>query len=163
MITETRMITLFEGDPKLFLDENGSFLQWVGGQCIMDAGFENAVFISLFTTLEPTNSERGWAGNYLFENSDFWVGSRFESALNEPITLTSLGNAETEAKNALAWMTVKGLASSIDVLVSNPVGQQIETLVQIQPPNLPIQRLLLIRNGVNWIFQIEDPAYRRFA
>lgn len=163
MITATRMVTLFEGDPKLFLDENGSFLQWVGGQCIMDAGLENAVFISLFTTLEPSNSARGWAGNYLFENSDYWVGSRFEQALNEPITLTSLTNGEDEAKKALDWMLAKGLAKSINVEITNPIGEQIRTLIQIEPPGERIQDLLLIRNGINWIYQIEDPAYRRFA
>jgi phage gp46-like protein len=163
MISQTRMITLFEGDPKLFLDESGSYLRWVGGQCIMDAGLENAVFISLFTTLEPKNSPRGWAGNYLFENNEVWVGSRFEEAINEPITLSTLTNAEDEAKKALDWMIAKNLASSIDVTITNPVGPRIETLIQIKPPDLPIQQLLLIKNGVNWIYQIEDPAHRRFA
>jgi len=163
MIDPTRMITLFQGDPKLFLDEDGSYLTWIGGQCIMDAGLENAVFISLFTTLEPVNSARGWAGNYLFENNDYWIGSRFEEALNVPITLGALTNAEDEAKKALDWMIAKNLASSIDVTVTNPVGPQIYTLIQIQPPDLPIQKLLLIKNGINWIYQIEDPAYRRFA
>ena len=162
MITETRMITLFQGDPKLFLDERGSYLEWIGGQCVMDAGLENAVFISLFTTLEPKNSPRGWAGNYLWENKDYWIGSRFEAALNEPITLSALTNAEDEAKKALDWMIEKNLASSIEVTVTNPVGPQIYTKIRIQPPDLPIQELLLIKNGVNWIFQIQDPAYRRF-
>lgn len=162
MITETRMTTLFQGDPKLFLDERGSRLDWYGGQCVMDAGLENAVFISLFTTLEPDNSERGWAGNYLFENNDYWIGSRYEAALNEPTTAAALNGARDEAVKALDWMLAKNLASSIEVEINNPYGQRIETLIQIQPPNLPIQKLLLIKNGINWIFQIDDPAYRRF-
>lgn len=163
MITETRMITLFQGDPKVFMDARGSRLEWIGGQSIMDAGWENAVFISLFTTLEPKNSPRGWAGNYLFEDQNVWIGSRYEAALAESITITSLNTARDEAQKALDWMLNTNLASEIIVDVTNPITDRIETLIRIRPPDLPVQELLLIKNGVNWIFQLKDPAAGRFS
>lgn len=162
MITETRLVTLFEGDPKIFLDERGSRLEWNGGQCVMDAGFENPVFISLFTTLEPTTSPRGWAGNYLFEDQNVWIGSRYEAALAEPITITSLNTARDEAQKALDWLLNSKLASEIIVDVINPMTDRVETSIRIRPPDLPLVELLLIKNGVNWIYQIQDPAARRF-
>jgi phage gp46-like protein len=61
-------ITLYDGDPRIFMDDgDGSYLLFKGGQPVMDSGLENAVFISLFTTLDPPESVLGWCGNYLWD------------------------------------------------------------------------------------------------
>ena len=39
----------FQGEPKIFVDKNGAFTKYKGGQPIMDAGLENTVLISLGT------------------------------------------------------------------------------------------------------------------
>lgn len=155
-MTIDRFTSVYQGDPKLFLGKEGSYLKFIGGQPVMDTGLENCVFISLFT-------REGWAGNYLFENNKYHIGSRFEASLEAPINLQMLINSQDEAAKALDWMIERGLASSIEVSVTNPVGGQINTLVKIHPPGLPVQNLLLIKNGINWIFQTENPAYLKGA
>lgn len=158
-----KLITLFEGDPRVFMGENGSFLSWVGGQPVMDSGLENAVFISLFTTLEPRRSRLGWAGNYLYPNTDYHIGSRYIESTRQPITLSALNDIRQAGLDALAWMRTKQLVSDIQIDVTNPQGDQLRTEILIRPPDLPIQKLLLIKNGINWIYQIEDPANLREA
>lgn len=156
-----RLITLYEGDPKLFMGVHGSFLEWRGGQCVMDSGFENAVFISLFTELTPVNSRLGWAGNYLFPNIDYRIGGRYVEAARQPINLSALNDIRQAALDALDWMREKQLVSSITVDVTNPQADLLKTNILIEPPNLPIQKLLLIKNGVNWLYQRDDPAHAR--
>ena len=77
------MTNNYQGDPRLFLDENGSYLKFKGGQPVMDKGLENMVYIKLFTS-------KGWAGNTLFSNPANHIGSDFELSLEAPITLQSL-------------------------------------------------------------------------
>ena len=153
-MTTDKFTVVYQGDPKLFLGKNGSYLKFISGQPVMDSGLENAVLISLFT-------REGWAGNHLLRNRKYRIGSRFEAALDEPIILQTLNNARDEAAKALEWMIEGGLVGSIDISVTNPVGSQVVTSIQIHPPNMPIQNLLLVKNGVNWVFQIGNPAYQR--
>jgi hypothetical protein len=151
---------VYNGDPKIFLGKNGAYLLWPGGggQPVMDAGLENTVFFLLL--IRP-----GWSGNYLFDNEDHEVGKggRFLAALDQPITSTSLDDAAQGAEQDLERLLGWGLATAVEVTVTNPVGQQIHTEIKITPPDKDPVVLLGIKNGVNWILQVTDPAHRRFA
>lgn len=144
------MIDFTQGDPRLFLDADGSRLIFKNGQPIMDAGLENLALISLFT-------KQGWAGNDLMDSSDEILGSDFEEAFNQPITLKALTNIENETKKALASPTF----GNITVEVTNPENNRIDISIIIAPPGKDIQKLLLTKNGINWLFQSIAPAHRR--
>lgn len=156
------LVTLYEGDPRLFLDDgDGSYLQFNGGQPVMDSGLENIVFISYFTRLEPVESPLGWWGNYLHDDTAVHIGSRFEAAMELPVTLSNLDVGRIEAENALAHMITSGLAAEIIVEVSNPRANVRQVITKIRRPDQSLQELLLTKNGVNWIYQATDPAHGR--
>ena len=144
----------FQGDPALFLTEQGAKLIFNGGQSVMDAGLENAVKISLFT-------RPGWVGNTLFKNKDKKIGSEFEEENEKSITLQSLRKREQAAISSLQWMIDSGLISSVDVYVSNQTSNILEYDITIRGPGNDIQKLLFTKNGSNWLAQIFDPATGR--
>ena len=141
----------YQGDPKIYIDENGADLRFVGGQPVMDAGLENSATISLFTDL-------GWWGNDLVTADAEKIGSEFESIASQPITSTSFADTESAAADALAWYTSIGLAESVDVEASNPSARKVAVTVQIVPPAGDTLILQSIKNGINWINQKLDPA-----
>ncbi len=153
-------LNIYNGDPKVFLGKNGAYFFFPGNsaQPVMDAGLENTAFFLLL--IRP-----GWSGNYLFTDPDHRVGQggRFLEALDKPITSTSLDEAAQGAEQDLEPMKTWGLAAEIEVTVTNPVGQEIHTEIKITPPDRDPVILLGIKNGVNWIFQVTDPAHRRFV
>jgi phage gp46-like protein len=142
----------FTGDPKIYIGPDGADWKYPGdgGQPVMDAGLENAAFISKYT-------RPGWWGNDIFppENQ---IGSLFEQAAEAPITATSLGNVEQESENALAWMVSTGLAKEIASVATNPRGRATQVVDYIRTPFDTVTELLGIRNGQNWINQKIDPA-----
>jgi phage gp46-like protein len=150
------MADRYQGDPKLILDENGADLVFTanGGQPEMDRGLENAALISLHT-------RPGWAGNILFRKPSEQIGSDFEQANRDPITLTSFNNIRNAAQAALQWMVDTGVAASVEARVSNPTGRRVQTAVLIKPPSRDPLVLLETRNGLNWISQKIDPANLR--
>ena len=145
-------MTGFQGDPAMFLTDKGATLIFKGGQPVMDAGWENYVLISLFT-------RPGWAGNVLFDNPAQQIGSDFEEVNELPITVDSFVRVEESAKRALAQMEEDGFAELIQVTSSNPSGRRRDTRILIKPPGESIQELLLIKNGLNWLAQINSPAH----
>lgn len=140
----------YQGDPRMVLNENGSNLVYRDGQPLMDRGLENLVFIALFT-------KKGWSGNALFRDPNKKIGSDFVEAHEQPITLSALNEIRDAAEKALA-IPVFGV---VTVTVINPRSNTILTDIIIQPPGRDIQRLLVSKNGLNWIAQIVDPAYRK--
>lgn len=148
------MTDRYQGDPKLTLDENGADLTFKGGQPEMDRGLENAALISLHT-------RKGWAGNTLIRKPEQRLGSDFEEAQNQPITLTSFNTIRNAALAALQWMIDGKIASKIDVAVRNPTGRKVETAALIRPISQDPLILLTTKNGLNWIAQKLDPAYLR--
>lgn len=151
---------VYNGDPKIFLGKNGAYLSFPGkgGQPVMDAGLENTAFFLLL--IRP-----GWPGNYLFTNKDYEVGKggRYLAAIEQPITSTSLDEAAQGAEQDLEPLKTWGLAAAVEVSVTNPVGQEIYTEIKITPPDKDPVVLLGVKNGVNWIWQVTDPAHRRFV
>lgn len=147
----TFSIDKFEGDPKVFITNDGAEMVVEGGQPIMDAGFENAVNISLLT-------KEGWYGNYLIADPDEHVGSRFIKESKKSITLSMLVKVSNAINNALQWMIDTGIISKVDPVVKNPSGAKLESEVTLEPPGQDIEKLLLTNNGNNWIAQKLDPA-----
>lgn len=146
---------LYQGDPKIFITENGADLVFRGGQPVMDAGLENAVIISLHTKL-------GWFGNVLMKKKSEKIGSRYEEETKKPITINSINAIRESAEEALSWMTDNSIASAIGVNISNPTGDRIDTEILIQPPgDGSPSNVLESKNGINWTIQAIDPAYRK--
>lgn len=148
------MTDIFQGDIALFLDENGSYMKYRGGQPAMDGGWENAILISLFT-------RQNWPGNIFFDENDQKVGSDFEDICNCAITIANLNKIKNAAYRALKWMLDKKIASAIEINVRNPSGNRIEILILIKPPSEEIALVSLTRIGSNWLVQKTDPAHER--
>lgn len=144
------MADIFSGDPRLFLSENGSELIFKGGQPVMDRGLENMALISLFT-------HKGWVGNILFSDINQQIGSDFEEAASQPITLSALNDIVQAAERALD----NPAFGNIIVTVENPNSYRLNITVLIQPPGQDSRVLILSKNGSNWIAQKEDPAEGR--
>lgn len=140
---------LFSGDPKVTLDPDGADMLFLGGQPVMDQGWENFVFISLFTDEE-------WAGNVLL-NPDEKIGSKFEKLANSSITLTNLNDMRIEAESALKSESF----GKITVDVQTPSSHQYKTRILISPPDALLNEIELIKNGQNWIQQKVNPAHER--
>jgi phage gp46-like protein len=153
---------IYEGDPRLYLSPDGLYLDFRGGQPIMDAGLENTIIIPLITRNKAKYSQKSWVGNLVFPNRAVHIGSDFEEGLEQPITISSLEDVKQRAEKALQFMIDSGLASEIIVEVANPVGYRTEISILVRPPNLPEFELLLVKNGINWVVQRKDPTYTRF-
>jgi len=145
------MTTYFDGEPRIFIGQNGAYFKFRGGQPVMDAGIENAAIISLYT-------REGWAGNYLFDNTNEQVGSKFEEANEKPITRQSLLDRIDAAEKAMEWMINSNLASEIPIDVSNPSGIRVDYTIRIQPPGRDLAEIILTKNGLNWQEQVMNPA-----
>lgn len=143
------MINRFGGDPRLILGLNGSTIKYIDGQPIMDQGFENQVQISLFTT--------SWVGNIFMKNPDKKIGSDFEATAKGAITLSKIEDIRKSAEKALKYDAFGNVKST----VINPKSNQLFITNIISPPNMDEQKIILEKNGANWVAQIDSPAYRR--
>lgn len=149
------MNSIFQGDPKITVDGDGADLHFTGGQCVMDQGLENASFISISTTED-------WFGNVLFQDPEQQINeSKYLTALNNSITRSTLNDARAGAEKDLQWEINSGLASEINVDVSNNVGYNVQSIIQIIPPGRDTEELQATKNGNNWIFQKLNPAHER--
>lgn len=148
------MITLFTGDPRIFINKNGSSLKFIGGQTVMDAGLENAIIISLFTS-------PGYWANLLEIEETKKIGSNFEETARLPITVSNMNKLQRVTESTLQWLIDSNSAESITVEVSNPSSyiKEIEILIK----SGDITKILLSSSGKNWIFQANNPAYKRGA
>ncbi len=141
---------LYQGDPRLFLDADGSYLVFKGGQPVMDRGLENMVMIKLFT-------RKGWAGNAVLPNEANHIGSDFLASFDQPITITSFN----DIRNATLKALKDPAFGDIEVNVSNPQSYRINVDILIRFPGGDILKLLVTKNGLNWTAQKLDPAYKR--
>ena len=138
----------YQGDPKLFIDKNGAFLEFRGGQPLMDQGLENAALISLFT-------KKGWHGN-AFLSSEEKIGSDFQEVGIGTITATSLEKINQEAVKALE----KPFFGNVQAITVNPINYRINTGILIRPPGYDSGVIQIEKNGENWIFQKNNPAHK---
>ena len=138
----------FQGDPRIFLDGDGAYFLYLGGQPVMDGGWENYALIKLLTEY--------WIGNVLFPENKVKIGGRFVEATKKPITISNLNNIQQEAEIQLRPMVQNNLASEIIVEVTNPKFNEVRTSILVKRPNIPDSELVLTTNGNNWIIQRDD-------
>ena len=141
----------YDGDPRIVIDKDGADLIYRDGQPVMDAGLENNDLIALFT-------EPGWPGNVLLED-DQQIGSDFEEQATGTITLSKLAIIENAARLALDSPNAK--TESITVSVVNPAGSSLAVAIRRTPPGQDVGKLLVSREGLNWINQANNPANER--
>lgn len=142
-------MSIFQGDPKLFLDKDGVSLVFKDGQPVMDNGLENYVLIALGT-------EIGWVGNALLDGEE--IGSNFEKVASGPITIDTLDGLRVEAEAALD----SPLLGEVGVVSNNPINSKTDTAISIKPPgDLDSLDFVLSKDGLSWSFQRNDPAYLR--
>ena len=144
------MNDLYQGDPKIIVTADGASIKYVGGQPRMDHGLENQAFISLFT-------DGAWLGNDIFDVTQEQVGSDFEDATRQPITLRALNDIRDAAVRALA----APVFGTVTVTVENPLNYRLNITILIEPPGQDALFLTLEKNGQNWLAQATNPAYRR--
>jgi len=143
------MSDIFQGDPKIFMGDDGAYLKFVGGQCAMDGGIENLVTLSLFGG--------DWWGNDLFSDPDTHLNSDFEKTLSGPVTLSQLDDIEQAGERAL----INPAIGKAEFIASNPNGSQITYKGRVSPPGGNETEFSLINNFGNWINQTKNPAYRK--
>lgn len=139
----------FEGDPKITIGPDGWTLTFKGGQPEMDQGLENMATIALMT-------KEGWVGN-IFLEPDEQIGSDLRKIASGSITINSLNDIRQSAEKALK----NPAFGKITPTVRNPISQNIFLETLIQPPGRDVEKLILTKNGQNWINQAIDPAFRR--
>lgn len=145
----------FQGDPAIKIEPSGAKMKFIDGQPVMDQGFENAAIISLFTL-------QGYWGNDLTQVLSEKIGSDYEKD-RVIIDVDTINDVTDAATLALQWFIDSGLASTIDIDVTNPDNKSIHTEVIIHPPGAQtLTELLFIKNGINWISQSKCPAHERF-
>ena len=144
------MFDIYQGDPKIIIEEDGAELKFVAGQPVMDQGLENLAIISLLT-------RPGWVGNDLFDDADQKIGSDYEDSANSAITLSSINKITDAVEKALD----NDAFGKTTIDVSNPVSNRIKTNILIDPPGNDIFELVISRNGLNWQAQKINPASER--
>lgn len=141
---------IYQGDPRLFMDESGAYLKFENGQPVMDAGLANTATIPLFTRRLSKDNKKPWVGNLVFDNTDYHMGSDFLDGFEKPITVGRLEDDKQRAEKAEQFFIDQKLASDVTVTVTNPSTYRIDVRVQITPPDLD---LAFVLNGANWIIQ----------
>lgn len=145
-----------QGDPAVQITENGAKMKFIGGQPVMDQGFENAALISLFT-------RRGYWGNVFFNKQSEKIGSDYELQSMQPIVeLKSINDITDATEKALSWMHDVKIANEIIVDVVNPNANNIKMSAKIKSPGRDAVELLTFKNGANWTAQAVNPAHERF-
>jgi phage gp46-like protein len=145
------MIDQYQGDPKVFITNDGAEMVFIGGQPLMDAGLENTVLISLLT-------QPGWYGNAFARTPSERLGSIFESVGQDTFTLSTLATLQDIVEKSLQRLIDDKIISAINVRAKNPTGRVVEVQIASSAPDIEI---LLTRQGSNWIAQIQDPAHRK--
>lgn len=140
------MIDIYEGDPKIFIDEEG--MDWNfpgdGGQPEMEQGVENQALISLFT-------DEGWPGNFYFKNVDQKIGSDYSEKTKLPITLPNLEVIRKSSIKALK----NPIFGTVTSVVTAPKNNFIKNVMTVSPIGGGIDELILTKNGINWKIQSE--------
>jgi hypothetical protein len=144
------MTNRFQGDPKIYLTENGATLKFVSGQPVMDQGIENQVVLSLF-------GGSGWWGNSLIDDKNRHLNSDFEDTANGAITKQKLNDIKQSAERNVK----SDIFGQIEAIANNPISSNITLDLYVPSPGKDIEVLKLSRNYQNWINQADSPAYAR--
>lgn len=128
----------FDGDPKLYEGGDGADLLIIDGQPAMDAGLENAVYLSLF-------SAPGWWGNAVSQEYEK-LGSLLESIQSRTLTNTTRQDAEEYAKQALSWMVTDGVAKKVTTVATIPAVGILGLTITIEQPD----QTSTVRYSITW-------------
>jgi len=131
----------YDGDVKLIPAQDGGQITIEKGQPVMDAGFETAAYISLFS-----GDYWGNAISKRDEKTESELETLFPQTLNNQVRL----DAEEYALQALAWMKRQGIAAKIEVEASIPRTGFLGFDVKIYQPDGTMTEL---RYQINWINQ----------
>jgi phage gp46-like protein len=137
--------TTFDVDPKLELEFDGSFLDVLGGQPIMDRTLWNATLISLNTRSDPA-----WPGNSLIDDPDEQVGSDFEANTEENLSVQMLNRTKGAAARALAWLKKEKLVDETVIEVINPKNHNLEITIEHVKDGAKILKMVLLKNETRW-------------
>lgn len=138
--------SIYEGDPKLYLQLNGAFLNVNGGQPEMDKTLWNAALISL-------NTREGWAGNAFLSKKAQKIGSRYEVVSEQNLSQQMINRLKNEADLALKWILSEKLVDNIEVVVRNPKNHNLETIIIMKKDNVIVLQFVLLKNETNWYAQ----------
>src|SRR4030042_4920249 len=141
----------FQGDPAIHITQDGATMRFIGGQPVMDQGFENAALISLFT-------KPGYWGNTLCKKQSEKIGSEFEDQCNKPIqSITSLNDISDADTQALKWFEDNNIANNISIEVTNPKTDKLNVSIKIGTTEL-----LMSKNASAWKAQANCPVHDKF-
>jgi phage gp46-like protein len=143
----------FQGDIKVKITLDGAKMKFTDGEPVRDKGIENAISIALFT-------KPGWWGNTLIRETNKKIGSDFERQ-RVIVDVDTLNEVRDDANRALQPLLDTNLLSKFDLIATNPNLNYIEVKIKTYSPGQDIKELLFFTNGINWVNQAEDPAYRK--
>lgn len=134
----------FQGDPKIYLTHDGATGIWTGGQPEMTQSIVQEMLLRLYT-------KSGWHGNAFTNNKLKKLGSRFEEECTKQIDSQTPNRVIFAAQEALAPMTdANYLRATFDIVVSNPTGREIKTVIQAFSPVIGNAELGLIKYAETW-------------
>jgi len=140
------MTDIYQGDPKIYIDENGADFNYPGNVCQpeMEQGVENVAIISLFT-------DEAWAGNFYLKKKNKKIGSSYYKDSLRPITLSNIERLSKSTITALNDPIFKNVDSEITAISSG----QLKNIITVEPPGQNLSEIILTKNGTNWILQAE--------
>ena len=144
------MTDLFDGDPYITIEEDGADFTFIGGQPVMDQGFENHVNIALLT-------EPNWWGNDLEIQASRRISSNYIAASRKPINRQMLLDTSKAAEGDVSGEEFELVL--VDTV--NRISQQVDTAILYTPTSRDTETLLLTRSGQNWISQRDKPAHEQ--
>lgn len=142
------MTDLFDGDVFISVNGDGAEMHFKGGQPVMDKGFETHTTFAVGTF-------PGWWGNDIEPVASRKIESQYLVEIHKPITRQQLINTSRAAESDVAGPEFELVAA----VTNNPDGDRINTEILYTPTSRDAQVLRLQKNGLNWLFQRDDPAH----
>jgi hypothetical protein len=137
------MTVPYEGDPKIYLTDNGADWEVENGDPVREQGIENELNYSLFT-------RENWPGNIYLTGAKK-VGSAFERKSSGVITARTPNDVRQECLNSFD----SGIYGENECTVVNPSASVLKVEYIVRPPNSDPKVFLFTKNGINWKSQLE--------
>lgn len=134
---------LQEGDIKLIDTEDGVDIELVNGVIGMTAGFESAVYLSLFGCESET-----WM-NEFFNESEKLECKGYNFIKTNPITVQNLRLAESYFASDLDWFKKNLIADKVNVSIILEDRNRIKIQIDIMKNN---ETLYSNEYAVNWLY-----------
>jgi len=134
-------ISIYQGDPKIFISVDGAFFKIDNGQPEMEQGIENQLNYSLFT-------DEDWGGNFYLKGKQK-AGSKFEKTAKGTINLQKINDVRQACLSALE----NPIFGDNECEVLNPTGNRLDIVYKAVPPTGDPIELAFTKNGINWFQQ----------